>query len=93
MTQREIGERFGANQQVVSAIVRGTRWAAIMVGEPRKAGGWSGEKSASAKLTAIEVVKIRALAAGGVTQRSIAAMFGMTQANAWAIIHGRTWRT
>ncbi len=49
-----------------------------------------GERAPSAKLTRDDVVEIRALA-GSVSQRMIAARFGISHSNVCRIVRGRTW--
>jgi hypothetical protein len=52
-----------------------------------------GESNGNAKLTADQVMEIRnRWAAGGVTQRALAAEFGVTPVNVHGIVHGRLWR-
>ena len=50
----------------------------------------SGEQNGASKLTAKQVSNIRALA-GKLTQRQIAANFGVTQGIVWRIIHRKAW--
>ena len=51
-----------------------------------------GERQGSAKLTAENVREIRRLSATGLSQRKIAAMFGVSQHPVRAILQGRIWR-
>lgn len=51
-----------------------------------------GENHPNARLTEDDVRAIRARAAGGETQRTIAASYGITQSTAWAVIRRTTWR-
>ena len=53
-------------------------------------GCYFGEMNAKAKLTTAEVAEVRALAAGGVTQREIAIRFGVTQAGVSLIVRRKT---
>lgn len=51
------------------------------------------ERSSSAKVTRADVLSIReSYAAGGVTQRDLAAQFGMSQLNISRIVRGVTWK-
>jgi hypothetical protein len=61
--------------------------------DERGLGVWlSGERHGCAKLTAVQVQEIRdRYAAGGVTQTSLAAEFGVTQAAVYKILHRKTW--
>lgn len=83
---------------------RGARKAAIMRGCAARgdAHGFRrhpeacarGERQGHAKLTAAQVNEIRAAwARGGVTQRALGALFGVTQGTVGDILHGRTWAT
>lgn len=52
-----------------------------------------GERNPAAKLTAGDVREIRQrYAAGGATQRALAAEYGVAQAQVWNALRGRTWR-
>ena len=52
-----------------------------------------GSENGMAKLTEDDAREIRRLyAAGGVTQRELAEMFGITQTNVWYIVHRRAWK-
>lgn len=54
--------------------------------------GDEGERNYNAKLTAEDVISIRALyAAGGVTQRQLAARFRVDQALIWGVLKRRIW--
>jgi len=51
-----------------------------------------GEKNGSAKLTESQVIEARALyAAGGVSQRALAAEFGVGVATINSIVNGESW--
>lgn len=50
-----------------------------------------GERSGNARLTEIDVLEIRALAATGLAQSAIAARFGIRQPQVSAIVIGRSW--
>jgi len=59
----------------------------------RKGRHTRGERVASAKLTDEQVLFIhRRYAEGGITQKALAAMFGVVQSTIQAIINGRRWR-
>jgi hypothetical protein len=58
----------------------------------RKGRSASGERGGNAKLTAKQVAEIRRLLAGGESQNSVAARFGMSQSAIWAIAARRHWR-
>ncbi len=47
-----------------------------------------GSRNGFAKLTEAQIPQIRALAADGVTQRAIAARFGVNQRTVWRALHG-----
>lgn len=51
-----------------------------------------GEQNSQAKLTWADVDRIRALAAGGMSQYAIAEQFGVAQTNVSAIVRGVAWR-
>lgn len=51
-----------------------------------------GERNATAKLTWAQVDEMRALSATGVSQRVLAANFGVHVMTVNAIVHGRVWR-
>lgn len=52
-----------------------------------------GENASAAKLTAIQVKRIRRLYAGGlVTQTVLAKRFGVTQAAIWCLLHDKSWK-
>ena len=51
-----------------------------------------GEDHGQAKLDKGEVRAIRALAAEGMKQRDIAALYSVTQTQVWRIIHNKSWR-
>lgn len=48
-----------------------------------------GEKHGRAKLTKHDIRDIRA--AKGVSQRALAARYGVSQSTLWAALHGKTW--
>jgi predicted transcriptional regulator len=51
-----------------------------------------GERNSQAKLTASKVGDIRArYAAGAVSQDALAVEFGVSQAQIWNIVRGRSW--
>ena len=51
-----------------------------------------GEAHPNSKITERDVLKIRALVAGGATQTEVASIFGLTQPNVSMIVHGVTWK-
>ncbi len=51
-----------------------------------------GEKNNKAKLTAVKILEIRELCKSGVSQRTVAAQFGVVQSAIWAITSRRTWK-
>lgn len=51
-----------------------------------------GERQWCARLTAADVVKIRALYADGMIMQHIAREFGVNSGTVWGIIRGKTWR-
>lgn len=51
-----------------------------------------GEQTGNAKLTAVDVVAIRASVAAGRKFPDVAAPFGVTATCIWAIVHRKTWR-
>ncbi len=50
-----------------------------------------GSKNGFAKLSEYQIIEIRDLLARGVTQRQVAAQYGVSQATVWAIKSGRSW--
>ena len=50
-----------------------------------------GESNGTAKLTAVKVLEIKRLLAGGVTQRAIASVYGVSQKNVSLIKAGKRW--
>jgi hypothetical protein len=56
-----------------------------------KVGRARGERDGNAKLTEADVLEIRRLSTTGVSQRSIAERFGITQVNVSSIARRRTW--
>jgi plasmid maintenance system antidote protein VapI len=52
----------------------------------------TGEDNANSKLTEKDVLAIRRLATGGMEQRPLAKMFGVTQATISVVVSRRTWR-
>jgi hypothetical protein len=51
-----------------------------------------GERNALAKLSSNDVLEIRRLKSSGKTQREIAGMFHVTEANISSIVRGKTWK-
>jgi hypothetical protein len=53
----------------------------------------SGELHANHKLMVSDVLQIRRLARGGVPQRTLGSLFGVSGANVGYIVRGKAWRT
>lgn len=51
-----------------------------------------GSKNAKAILTEAKVIQIRTLNAKGVSQKTLAALFGVKKSTIWQIFAGRSWR-
>jgi len=69
-------------------LARGNRSGSRMHPESRP----RGEKNKGAKLTWEVVDEIRLAEKCGVTQRALAARFGVRQSTVWQILRGRTWK-
>lgn len=52
----------------------------------------TGEKNAAAKLDEAKVEEIRTLLASGMSQRKIAAKFGVSKYPIWAIANNKNWK-
>ena len=53
----------------------------------------AGEKNGSAKINRNDVLKIRKLyATGGYYMKEIAVMYGITMANVWCVVRGKSWK-
>lgn len=98
----EIAHRLSVQRTTVNKIRRGVSWrhipnhpeypdeAVSKVLRPR--GGVSGERSPQAKITAIAAANIRrAYASGTATQKQLAAHYGISKAQVYYIVHGRSW--
>lgn len=51
-----------------------------------------GEANHGAKLTQMQVHRVKELFASGMPQTRIARLTGVTKSNVWAIVHGQSWR-
>lgn len=83
-TQTALAERFGVSQSCVCNAVTGKTWGEAG-GQPVRRGQWR-------KLTAEQVRTVRALLAGGMTQRAVGAAVGVGQKAVGCIARGITWR-
>jgi hypothetical protein len=93
-TLAELGERFGVSPATIGFAVAQQTWIGVGTAEElRRPHDWHrGERSPNAKLTREQVLEIRRLyATGGVTQKALAAEYGVAESNVWAILKGRAW--
>jgi hypothetical protein len=82
---RPLAERFWAKVDKNGPIIRAE------LGHPEMARGENGPR---AKLTALQVEEIRQrYAAGGIRQKDLGQLYGISQAAVCSIIIGKTWRT
>ncbi len=89
-SQESIAKRFGINQVTVSAITRGEHWTVEGQGGIER--GAHAKVPRNAKLDRATAEAIRAeYAAGGVSQKSLGARYGITQSQVSHIISGKVW--
>ncbi len=84
-----IARHFQISDTQVGSILSGESWAHVTADGAVIARKVLRERR---KLTPAEVLEIRALAAAGVTQRSIAAQFNLTKGSVFVIVHRQTWK-
>lgn len=85
-----LGAMFGVQKSNVAMIVRRDTWKHLPGAMP-PVFDQRGERGSNAKLVEADVLEIRRLAAEGVTQKDIAARFGVTRSNVGVIANRRTW--
>jgi len=100
----DLAARYGVAATTVQKIVRGEQWEHIPrpastapIAELARANALRarprGAANSNAKLTAESVAEIRSdYAAGNVSQRALAARYGVTQTAIYHVLRGRSWR-
>ena len=94
-TQQLLGERFGVNRTAVSRALSGKRWSEVRAGikNPPPILSLAGAvRAARAKLSAQQVRRVHRMGGKGMTQRAIAAVFGVTPPAVGDILRGATFR-
>lgn len=86
--QHQLAKKFGVGQSTISRIVRGEVWARAAgpqgPGRPQR-----GARHHAAKLTTEDVADIRSTyLAGGITQRELAALYGVSAKHISEIVRG-----
>lgn len=95
MPNKQLGQRFGVSQSVVSEVLRGKSWAHVPIPLPPQNGGKfrSGEFAYQSKLTRAIVDACRKeYARGKVTMTALAKRYGITKGTMRHAIVGITWR-
>jgi hypothetical protein len=99
LTQQVIGDKYGVTRESIKQIVTGENWKHVAekdgLGSLKgtHSRGKAGENHRDAKLTEGQVREIRALFdGGGHSQKSLGALYGVTQENITAIVKRRTWK-
>lgn len=93
-SQIKLADLYGVSQQVISCAIRGITWGHVPTGEQVRDNRpiVRGSAHGKAKLTELDVLKIRELyAAGGVTQEQLGLQFGIKQPNVSHIVRGDGW--
>ncbi len=92
MTKKKIGEKFGISRQAVTDILYKRTWGHVdpewQPPDPKA----KGKKHPFAKLTENDVKEIRRLSNEGMSQRKLAAKFGVSRGTIEPIIKGETWK-
>ncbi len=92
MTKKKISERFGISRQAVTDILYKRTWGHVdpewQPPDPKA----KGKKHPFAKLTENDVKEIRRLSNEGMSQRKLAAKFGVSRGTIEPIIKGETWK-
>lgn len=92
LARRKIGERFGISRQAVTDILFKRTWGHVdPEWEPPKNKS-KGTAHQNAKLTENDVKEIRRLSNEGMSQRKLAAKFGVSRGTIEPIIKGETWK-
>lgn len=92
--RQQIAKDYGISQAMVRKIDRGHAWRSVTKRPklPLATGHSCGQKVWRAKLTANQVREIRAMADAGEKIEFLAAMYGVSSANVYYIIHRMTWK-
>lgn len=95
ITQQELADEYGVAGRTMCQVVRGETWKHLPIkvvsDQERIARGK--HATAPKKLTAEQVIEIRQrYAQGGITQRELASMFGVSPPNISLIVRGKHWK-
>jgi predicted transcriptional regulator len=94
-SQRLLGDRFGVDSTAVSRALSGKRWSEVRAeikNPPPVLSQARAVRVARAKLSARQVRSVHRMRAKGLTQRAIAAIFGVTRPAIGYILRGITFR-
>lgn len=92
-SMKSLAQSYGVDCSTLWRAVRGETWCRVdkqnvIAANPRSP---RGEKHSRAKLTEDGVRSIRSMAASGVTHKSLAEQFGVTQFTIKAVVYKRNW--
>jgi transcriptional regulator with XRE-family HTH domain len=91
-TQKDLAIEYGVSETMIREIVRGRLWKETPGEISPRFLGRRGERANGAKLTKNQVEEIRKLLRQGLSQRRIAARFGVKHAAIGSISRGTAWK-
>ena len=96
-TQQAIAREYGVIEATLNQAIHGRSWSHVTEGADAiavKAGRLqSGERNTQSKLTSVQVIEIRRIAANGEeTQLEIAKRFGVVNSTISRIVTGKSWK-
>lgn len=92
LTRQQIASRFGIVRTTVNDILTGRTWQHVDPDWNPPKSKSRGTKHPNAKLTEDDVREIRRLSANGLSQRKLAAQFGVSRGTIEPILKGETWK-